>query len=100
MLVANTLMEKLSRALAKYEQYRFENIDEVELINEVSKLLISNTSREEQFINIPDIFDRLLDNKELREKEGTLYINCAGYLWNLYGECLDKWREIRKSINK
>jgi hypothetical protein len=49
-------------------------------------------------IDITTIYDQLLSCTELKNNEGTLYINCAGYLWNLYDVDIKQWREIRKSI--
>jgi hypothetical protein len=49
-------------------------------------------------INVKEIFEELLSNNDLKTNEETLYINCAGYIWNLFHENIDLWRKIRKSI--
>ena len=49
-------------------------------------------------INVKKIFSKLLKCDELKNKNGTLYINCGGYLWNLYHKEIKGWRKLRKSI--
>lgn len=63
-----------------------------------SIIVRNNYSAPDLDLNIKSIFNSLLKFDELKDKNGTLYINCGGYLWNLYGEELNKWRKLRKTI--
>lgn len=44
------------------------------------------------------IYNDLTNNSELYSNEGTLYINCAGYIWNLYDIDIELWRKVRNVI--
>ena len=49
-------------------------------------------------LDVKSIMKELISNTELKTKEGTLYINCAGYLWNLYHDDITDWRRVRISV--